>query len=312
VRCARKVEEIPADLASPRVTIGTFDGVHRGHRAVIERMLDLVRSHGGSSVVVTFEPHPQEVLAPERRLLRLTSFEEKRVLLGELGVDAMAALPFDRPMSEMDAETFFDRVLGRLGVRSLVVGYNFTIGRGREGNLATLANIGNRRGFDVTIVPPVLYEGAPLSSTRIRDSLCRGRVGAANAMLGHAYLVRGRVVGGSGRGRSLGYPTANVEPENPKKLVPSDGVYAVRVRHAGTAYPGVMNVGRRPTFGGGSRQVEVHLMEFEGALYGETLEVEVVDRIRNEKTFSDGDRLRAEIEQDLRRVREIFERASFA
>lgn len=308
----RRVEKIPRGLPSPRVAIGTFDGLHRGHRAVIGEVRTLTGSAGGSAVVVTFEPYPQEVLAPARPTARLTTLGEKRVLLEAAGVDVMVALPFSRQMAAMEAEAFLDGILGRLGMRSLVAGYNFTVGRGRSGDLATLNRVGNRMGFDVTIVPPVLHQGAPVSSTRIRDALGRGRIDAANAMLGYLYVIEGRVGEGDGRGRSLGYPTANLELDDPRKLLPTDGVYAVWVKRRGEAHLGIMNLGCRPTFGGGRTCVEVHLIDFRDSLYGETLVVEVVKRLRDEETFLEDASLAEQIGRDVEIARQVLGRTSVA
>jgi riboflavin kinase/FMN adenylyltransferase len=307
VRCIRSPEEIPENLTSPRVAMGTFDGMHRGHQAVVARLLELSRSSGGTAVVVTFEPYPQRVLRPDRPPRRLTVWEEKRALLERLGVEVTLALPFDRSVARMDAETFFRDMLGPLGIHSLVVGYNFTVGRGRGGDLAALTRIGERLGFDVIVVSPVLWKGVPLSSTRIRDAVEGGLLSAANRMLGYEYVVLGRVVEGGGRGRSLGYPTANLEVEDSEKLVPADGVYAVRVRRTGQVLQGVMNVGCRPTFGEGRRSVEVHLMGLEDDMYGEVLWVEVVARVRDERAFADEGQLVAQIRRDIEHARHLLE-----
>ncbi len=309
VRWVEGVEEIhPGDMPTPRVAMGTFDGLHLGHRAVIREVLDLQKSSGGSAVVVTFEPYPQEILSPERSPARLTTPEEKRVLLGSMGVDATVALRFDRRMAAMDAAGFFRTVLGHLGMKSLFVGYNFTVGRERGGDLETLRRIGKDLGFDVRIVSPVLHEGSPISSTRIRGRVRDGGIDSANEMLGHAYAMHGRVVEGSGRGRSLGYPTANLALDDERKLLPADGVYAVWTVRRGERLAGIMNVGRRPTFGAEGRSVEVHVMDFRGDMYGDVLTVEIVDRLRKEERFADEVQLRIQIGHDVEIARQLLDR----
>ncbi len=308
MRCIRRVEDIPGNLPLPCVAMGTFDGLHRGHRSVIDRVREIARTSGGSAVVVTFEPYPQEVLRPERPVARLTSFEEKRLLLGRLGVGVLLALPFDRQMAALDAETFFRDTLGPLRMKSLVVGYNFTAGRGRGGDLATLTGVGDDHGFDVAVVPPVLCGGLPVSSTRIRGAVNRGSIALANEMLGGPYGILGKVVEASGRGRALGFPTANIVSEDPAKLLPADGVYAVWVRRRDQRVCGVMNVGRRPTFGESERWVEVHLVDFRDNLYGEHLFVEVVERLRDEEVFEDEAQLRLQIGRDVEIARQLLDR----
>jgi riboflavin kinase/FMN adenylyltransferase len=307
VRCIRRVVEIPRDLPAPRAAMGTFDGLHRGHRAVIDRVVGLKRSSGGCAVVVTFEPYPQDVLAPQRQMGRLTSLEEKKILLGPMDIEVLLALPFDRGMASMEAESFFRDILGPLGMKSLVVGYNFTVGRGRSGDLTTLTRVGNEEGFDVKIVSPVLFKAAPVSSTRIRGAVSRGDIATANDMLGYSYCLYGKVVGGEGRGKSLGYPTANLAFADEAKLLPGDGVYAVWVRRRDSRLPGVMNAGRRPTFGPGRGWVEVHLMDFRDDIYGEMLLVEVVDRLRGEKAFADEVQLREQMGRDVEAARQLLD-----
>jgi riboflavin kinase/FMN adenylyltransferase len=291
------------------LTIGNFDGVHRGHQALVAAARESAQSRGGTTVVLTFDPHPSHVLSPHRAPEALLTVEQKAEILGGLGVDRLAVLPFTRALAEKTAEEFARDVLqGCLGARSVIVGENFRFGRHRQGDAAHLAQLGRSMGFSVEPVAAVLHDGAPISSTRIREAVARGAVEGANALLGRRYFLDGRVRQGDGRGRTIGFPTANLELLN--EAVPGGGVYACCARLDASApeplRPAVVNVGRRPTFGGGDMIVEVHLLDFAGDLYGRVLRVEFLTKLRDEQRFPDVDTLKRQIETDVAEARRIL------
>lgn len=307
---ARAREDL-SGLGGPfALCIGVFDGVHRGHAAMVDALRREARPDGARSVVVVLHPHPLEVLRPEVAPPVLTSPAERVELLERQAPDAVFLFPFSRETAGLDPAGFLERALpagGRLAV--LVVGYDFRMGKGRAAGYEELRTLGEERGFRVVRVGP---EGGeePVSSTRIRALLHEGRVAEANRLLGHRYLVRGRVVPGRGVGRTLDFPTANVDVEETRKLLPRMGVYAVLVRIPGEGArtrPGVMNRGVRPTFGGTDPTLEVHLPEFRGDLVGREIAVEIVERIREERAFDGPEALAARIQEDVREARKILE-----
>lgn len=286
------------------VTVGNFDGVHRGHQALVAAALRSARAQSGTAVVLTFDPHPSHVLSPHRAPEALMTVEQKAEILGELGIDFLAVLPFTRELAERSPEEFARDVLQQcLGARAVIVGHNFRFGRHRAGDASRLAELGATMGFAVETVAAVVHEGAPISSTRIREALARGEIEAANALLGRPHLLDGRVRTGEGRGRTLGFPTANLELLN--EAVPGGGVYACRVRVEGETAPrpAVVNVGRRPTFGGGDLIVEVHLLDFSGDLYGRRLRVAFESKLRDERAFPGVEALKRQIEADAAEAR---------
>lgn len=297
---------LPVGWPSPAVTVGNFDGVHRGHQTLVAAASSRARASGGAVVALTFEPHPARVLHPGRAPGALTTLAQKEELLAGLGVHRLAVLPFDRSVAALSAGEFAREILVRtLGARDVVVGESFRFGRGREGDAPTLRGLGEELGFRVVALPPVLEAGAPVSSSRVRDALGRGDVDAARALLGRAPFVDARVVRGDGRGRTIGVPTANLEPEN--EVLPARGVYAATCRvGGGDVRPAVVNLGRRPTFGGGAETVEAHLLDFEGDLYGARLRLFFVARLRGEERFPDAGALVARIREDVARARALL------
>jgi riboflavin kinase/FMN adenylyltransferase len=287
----------------PAVAVGNFDGVHRGHQALVAAAHARARATTGACVALTFDPHPAQILQPDRPLRRLMSEEQRAECLAALGVDVLAVLPFTRELAALSPEDFAEKVLaGRLGAKAVVVGEDFRFGRARAGDVAVLHDLGRRLGFEVVPVPAVLHGGLPVSSTRIREALLAGDVGAAASLLGRPYFVEGTVVRGEGRGRTLGIPTANLAVLN--EILPKGGVYAARVGPPGQALrPAVVNLGRRPTFGGGDPTVEAHLLDFEADLYGQRLRVAFERRLRDERAFPGKEALVAQIHEDLAAAR---------
>ncbi|MGH7741080.1 MAG: bifunctional riboflavin kinase/FAD synthetase [Candidatus Eiseniibacteriota bacterium] len=291
---------------SGAVTIGVFDGLHLGHRDILGRALERARQAGGRCVVVSFDPHPDLVLAPSfRALAPLMPIPEKRERLRELGVDAFELIPFTRELASLSPEAFIDRhLVTPFHPAWLVVGENFALGKGRAGNLERLAAIGESRDYRLDAVALRRVDGSPVSSTRIRECLAEGRVAEAGRLLGRRYALSGTVVRGEAIGRVLGFPTANLRLHE-EKLVPAYGIYAVWTRLEGEAEPvaGAMSIGVRPTFGGESPTLEVHLLDWNGELVGRTLEVEFVDWLRHELRFESAEALANAIREDVRIVR---------
>jgi len=303
------MEQVRLDTLSPRgwpavsVTVGNFDGVHRGHQALVGEAVSAAREASGTAVVLTFDPHPSRVLSPERALTSLMTVDQKAEMLAGLGADRLAVLPFTREVSEKSPEAFAREVLVQaLGARQVVVGTNFRFGRGREGDVAGLTALGGSLGFAVRAVAPVWHREAPISSSRVREALARGEVAPAREMLGRPFFVDGVVTRGEGRGRGLGIPTANLDVVN--ETLPRAGVYACRVGLPdGAERAAVANLGRRPTFGGEATTLEAHLLDFEGDLYGHRLRMAFLERLRDERRFPGPDALVAQIRADIAEAR---------
>ena len=302
----RGSEKIPDRLQRAVVTIGNFDGVHLGHQFIFRRLAEEARREGCPAVVISFEPHPKMVLHPERRPFYLiTSPEEKVRLLAELGIDALILIPFSLDYARTTAEAFVREVLReRLQIRKILIGHDYTFGRGKEGNEAFLAEAGRRLGFAVEVMNAFCIGDTVISSTKIRDAILAGEVGFAATLLGRPYNLSGRVISGNRRGDGLGFPTANIAPD--KELVPARGVYAVRCLLEGKRHDGVLNIGFNPTFAGQQQTVEVHIFDFHQDIYGESLEILFIERIRDEVRFESPEKLIAQIGRDIDRAREIL------
>ncbi len=286
------------------LTVGTFDGVHRGHHAVLEEVALRAARSGRSSVLVTFEPHPLSVVRPEQAPPRLTMPDERLEALAETAIDYVVVLRFDRTLASLEPDLFVERILvGRCGLKELVIGHDHGFGRDRSGDVTTLPALGSRLGFTVDVVEPVLgADGEPISSSRIRAAVQAADFPAAARGLGRPYRVSGRVEKGAARGRTIGVPTLNVAPP-PDKLLPPDGVYAVRVEWGGGVALGMMNQGPRPTVGDPTRWLEAHLFDFEGDLYGRQVRIEWVARLREVRKFGSLGELVAQLERDRRAAR---------
>ena len=291
------------------LALGTFDGLHLGHQQVIRHAVAHAHGSGTRSVAVTFEPHPLEVLRPGTDPVLLSTLDERVALLSNLRVDVALVLPFDLEFSQTPAHVWLDGVLAeRLGARAIFAGSSYTFGYRREGTAQRLAEWGRARGIEVHLVPAVLVDGEPVSSSRIRSALREGLVDEAARLLGRYYSLHGRVAAGAGRGRTIGFPTANLAVDSPRKILPGGGVYATIATVGGRRYRGATNVGRRPTFGGGQMTVETHLLEFDvrGSVVGEPFSVEFVRRIREERAFSGPEALGQQIARDVAQVRELL------
>jgi riboflavin kinase/FMN adenylyltransferase len=293
-------------LARTVVTIGNFDGVHLGHRVILARVVQRARELGGQAVAITFDPHPLKLLRPEMALPLLTTPEQKLQLLTACGLDAVVVLPFTPEFSALGARDFVSQYFcDRLKVREVVIGHDYCFGRGREGNIDLLKEMGAKKGFTVQVVWAVEAEGAVVSSSLIRALLRLGKVGEAGRLLGRAYGVSGQVVRGKGRGgKLLGVPTANIRPVN--ELLPASGIYAVRVHRGAEVLPGVANIGTCPTFDNCEFSLEVHLFDFNGDLYGEDLGVTFSARLREERRFLSIETLAAQIHADIAQARQVL------
>jgi riboflavin kinase/FMN adenylyltransferase len=296
----KDISGLPPDATETVVTVGTFDGVHLGHRDVLARLAARARATSRRSVLVTFDPHPLEIVNPSAAPPLLTVGEEKLELLAESGIDYAIVLPFTPVLARHTAEQFVERVLrARARMGELLIGYDHGLGRGRAGDVEALQALGARIGFRVEVVAPVgTGDGRPVSSTSIRRAIAGGDLHRAAAGLGRLYSVGGQVRQGEHRGRLLGYPTINLTLPSPRKLLPPEGVYAVRVQTPFGPFGGMMNLGPRPTFADLSLSLEVHLFDADVTLYGAHVRIEFVSRLRDTVRFPDADALIAQLRRD--------------
>jgi len=300
-----RLEELVELDAPLHLALGVFDGVHAGHREVILRAIDAARRGGGLGGVLTFDPHPIQVIAPEKApTALLATLEHKARIIGALGAELFIPLHFDRTLAAMEAGEFLDRLLAA-PVRTIAVGEDWRFGRNRSGDVALLREEAERRGFELIAVPPIMHEGERISSTRVRRAVREGNLAAAASMLGRDYAVSGKVVEGKKLGRELGFPTANVDFGCIQ--LPPDGVWAVRaLLPDGAELPGVANLGLRPTVGGQGRVLEAHLLGFSGNLYGLELEIRFLSFLREERKMPSLQVLREQIAADCAAAAEFF------
>ncbi len=298
----------PLRLQGAWVTIGAFDGVHRGHQALLRDFVAEARAHNAPAVVVTFYPHPAEVLGNRRNPFYLSTPEEKAALIARLGVDVLVTHPFNREVAQRSARDFMEDLHAHLGLRRLWVGYDFALGRHREGDIPTLRRLGEALGYTLHVVEAYRQDGMVVSSTRIRQALSAGDVALAARLLGRPYAVPGKVTRGDGRGRQLGFPTANLAVW-PKRMMPAAGVYACQAEAGGEVYPAVVNLGVRPTFEQRpvAPRLEAHLLDFSGDLYGQTLTLHFIARLRPEQRFPSAEALAAQIARDVAAAREALQ-----
>jgi riboflavin kinase/FMN adenylyltransferase len=304
----RIAAELGRPLRAPTVAIGNFDGVHRGHQALVRTARALARDAGGEAAVLTFDPHPAHFFAPHLAPPMIAPLERRLELLAEAGADVVVIETFDAAFAAIEADAFVATVLGReLGARHVVVGYDFSFGHGRHGTPALLTTLGHSLGLGVTVVPAVMADGLVCSSTKIREFVLEGRVDGARLLLGRPFEITGEVVRGAGRGRGLGIPTANLRPEG--ELLPRTGIYAAFAHKIGegTRAVAAVSIGTNPTFvpGGNEITVEAHLLDFDGDLYGARLRLELLARLRDERRFASVDELMVQIRNDIARTREI-------
>jgi riboflavin kinase/FMN adenylyltransferase len=305
MRILYNLADVTLDKASA-LSIGVFDGVHIGHRYLIDKLMESARSRGFLGGVVTFDAHPDNVLAPQRDIRYLTTIEEKLTLLGEVGLDLTVVLAFTGELAQTPARDFILSLMHRLRMRELWIGPDFALGRDRQGDAAYLRTLGHELGFRLEALQPLLHEGEAISSTNIRGLLREGRLTEASHLLGRYPTLKGKVVSGARRGQNLGFPTANLAVDR-EMMIPANGIYAVRVRRGTANHQGVVNIGVRPTFEDhGERIVEAHILDFTGDLYGQILEIEFVGRLRSEKRFESAQELIAQMNKDIAHTRRLF------
>jgi len=292
-------------LGPTHATMGTFDGIHRGHLALLKPLIAEAKKAGAASALVTFEPHPRCVLDPDHCPPNLTTLDEKAWLLGQLGLDHLVVIPFTPQLAALSPAAFMQRLLRAIPLRRLVIGQDHRFGHGRRGDPTFLRRFGARHGFSVEVIPTLTRGRAPISSSRIRRLVLLGQMRAAAQLLGRDYVFRSTVEHGARRGRQLGFPTANLRI-TPNKLIPATAVYAARVDLDGRTYGGALSVGFRPTFGGNTLTVEVFLLDFDGDLYDRLLTVSFVQRLRAEKRFATVPALQQQMARDVENARRIL------
>lgn len=293
-------------LARPTVlTIGSFDGIHRGHQYLIGRVVARAKEIGGASALVTLHPHPKVVLRPNSPLQYLSTIEERLDLLAPLGLDYAVVFPFSLENSQMRAREFAQLLVDHLRLKEIFCGADFTLGYKREGTVAFLQALGAEKGFTVTIVAPQAFDGEIVSSTQIRTLIAAGELDRATRFLGRYPSVRGRVVRGDGRGRALGFPTANLAIAE-RRLIPANGVYAARVKISNEWFGGAANIGVRPTFDAGPRLVEVFVLDFDGDLYDQVIELQFIKRLREERKFESASALIEQMRRDVAKARRVL------
>ena len=305
MRILRDLPSFPPELRPSVAALGAFDGIHLAHAKILDIAVERARALSVSAVACTFDPHPTAVLKPERRPAAIGTLEENLARIAERGLDATLVIPFTREFSHIEAEVFVDEVLVQtLGVREVVVGFNHTFGSGARGTAALLRDLGARRGFVTHVLPPLQVNGLTVSSSAIREALREGDVELARALLGRPYSVTGTVQRGAGRGRTLGFPTANLKPDHPVLL--AGGVYAARGRWDGQQADAVVNVGYRPTFEEAQYWIEAYLFDFSGDLYDRPLTIDFLGRIRPEMKFPGVEALKAQVRADMEEARRLL------
>ncbi|MFH1148638.1 MAG: bifunctional riboflavin kinase/FAD synthetase [Pseudomonadota bacterium] len=303
----RGLDKINREFKDTVVTIGNFDGVHLGHQLLFDETRQQARSIGGESLVMTFEPHPVRVLRPESNLKLISKCSKKIELIEKAGVDVLLCISFSREFAETTCDQFVDNILwSALHVKGVIVGYDYSFGKGRKGTIDFLKQKGKDLGFTVTVIEPLYVDGIIVSSTKIRELIAAGEMRAVRKLLGRPYQMSGTVLVGKRRGGSvLGFPTANIELSD-NELAPKLGVYAVQVFYDGKSHDGVMNIGYNPTFGDLAVSAEVHIFDFSEDVYGEKIEVNIIERLRDEKKFPGPAELIEQIKNDVERAKEIL------
>jgi riboflavin kinase/FMN adenylyltransferase len=287
-------------VKNPIVTTGTFDGVHVGHQKIISRLKDVAKQETGETVLLTFYPHPRMVLFPDDNELKLINTQAEKIeLLDQYGIDHLIIYPFTKEFSRLSSVEFVRNILvNTIKTKRLVIGYNHHFGRNREGSFEHLKEYGPLYGFDVEEIPAKDIDSIEISSTKIRTALLTGDIATANTYLGHEFSICGKVVGGKQLGRTIGYPTANIQLQDKYKIVPADGVYAVKVKHQGQLYGGMLNIGNNPTIEGKGRSIEVNIFDFNMDIYNQDATIYFIERLRDEVKFNGIDELTKQLALD--------------
>jgi riboflavin kinase / FMN adenylyltransferase len=303
----RELHLLPV-LAHPVVALGNFDGVHLGHRAILKAAIDRAHSVGGKAYALTFDPLPAKVLAPQHAPRMIMTPEDKLEYLRSSGLDGVLVLTFDLALSRLSPRDFVhDYLLDKLGVEAVVVGHSVSFGHKRTGNAAVMVELGREFGFETVVVGPVKIDGIQVSSSTIRQAITAGDMPRAARLLGRHHFLSGKVVHGRERGRTIGFPTANLDSET--ECIPPDGVYATRVVLAEGAFASITNIGMRPTFNESARSIEAHIFDFNRDIYDRAIKLEMIERVRPERKFASAEELGRQIAADLQRAKEILARA---
>jgi riboflavin kinase/FMN adenylyltransferase len=302
------LDNLPEDIKNPVVTIGNFDGVHWAHQAIFKKVIERAKDLNGASVVITFEPHPIKVMSPNKAKPLITLLEQKRELVLNQGIDIFLLIRFTLEFAAISASDFVKGILvDKLGIKEIVVGYDYTFGKNREGNINLLKEMGQQFNFKVREVGPIYVGKSLVSSTSIRNLIMEGKVSEARQLLGRDYQIRGEVIKGRNRGGALlGYPTANVRVED--ELIPKEGVYVVTVDVGGKIYQGLTNIGYNPTFKGKTLSVETHIFDFSADILKQKIRINFLSRFRDEITFASIKDLSQQISRDVRQAREFFQK----
>lgn len=306
--------EIPGNdglFINPVVTIGNFDGVHTGHKKIIDKLISSAKEHNGTPIVITFKNHPRTLFHPESICRMITTVAEKQQALHMLGINNIIMLNFTREIADLTADQFYNELLiGKLKVREIVIGYDHAFGKNREGNIDYLMKLSEKTGIIVNRVEEEVCDDEVISSTLLRDEIDKGNMQMASRLLGRRYSLTGIVVKGAGRGKGLGFPTANIHPDHPEKIVPGNGIYAASVRmNDQTVHYGMLNIGYNPTFNGCERSIEINIFDFNKDIYGETVTIEFYEKVRDEAKFDSPDSLIKQIKKDEIQIRKIFQNA---
>lgn len=303
----KSLDDFP-DIQRPVVTIGSFDGVHLGHQKILKRINNIAKSINGETVLVSFWPHPRMVLFPDSHGIELLySFDEKAALLEKFGVDNLISIQFTKEFSMMESKDFIENILvKRIKTKKLVIGYDHRFGRGREGSFAHLQSEQERYNFDLEEIPREDIDNIGISSTKIRKALKSGDIVKANEFLGRPYNLQGKVIEGDKIGRKIGFPTANIQLNEPNKLVPMDGAYLVKVNIDKNLYQGMLNIGMRPTVSGERKNIEVNILDFSQDIYGKTINLELLEFLRPEKKFESLAALTKQLKTDQEKVMDFF------
>jgi len=303
------IENIRRKFRNPVLTLGNFDGVHLGHQRIFEELKEEARKIDGEAIVFTFDPHPLQILNPQRCPPLITPFKKKLMLMERSGIDVLIVATFDLSLANIMPEAFVKQILvDEIGAKKILVGYNYYFGKDRKGNVEMLIRLGQKFGFEVKVIEAMKVNDIPVSSSKIRELIQDGKMPDAAQLLGRNYLLIGKVIWGADRGKQLGFPTANLEILN--GLYPKTGVYAVEVIMGDKTYPGVADVGYNPTFGENPLSVEVHILNFSRDIYGEEIQLIFLERIRDEKAFENPDSLARQIRKDIAVARKILLRPS--
>ena len=300
------LDEIKEPLENPVLTIGNFDGVHKGHLVLFDKVKKIAKSINGQSVVMTFEPHPIKVMKPGNGPPLITPAKQKLKLISESGIDFIICIPFTKEFASLSARAFIkDLLMDKIGIKEIVVGYDYSFGKGRQGDTSLLRTMGHELGFKVHIVEPIYLNDTLVSSTTIRNIIQEGNLNEAKRLLGRDYEITGTVAKGAGRGgRLLGFPTANLIPVD--ELIPKKGVYAVIAELDGVEHYGVCNIGHNPTFGENAMSIETHILDFSKDILGKEFRIKFIYRLRDETTFKSAQELSEQIGKDISRARELF------